>query len=184
MMHIQKITMVDFGDILVTRKMGEQIRQRIVTVLERNGVPESLLLDFNKVRIIDYSCADELVARMAVELIAKLHGDRYLILSGLNETLRENVEVALKQRELALLTWDQGQWQVIGELRSYLQPGLNLINDKGIATARDLADNEDLAINTASNRLTELSKLGLTQRSEGMASSSRQYYYRSILPQE
>ena len=57
-----------WGEILVTRKLGESIRQSIASELQNSKEVEGLLFDFSGLQIMDYSCADELVARFAVEL--------------------------------------------------------------------------------------------------------------------
>lgn len=185
-MKTKIISLKWWGEIMVTRRMGENIRREIVSDLSAGDEPESLLLDFSGLSIMDYSCADELVARLAVELQNSLHGDRFLLLVGLDETLRENVTVALKQRGLALPYLQQGSEPsllFLGDVKPYLQSALELLYTRGELTARDLADSEDIAINTASNRLVELAKSGLAYRhSDRVASGGKQYQYLSILP--
>jgi len=151
-----------------------------------NPQPESLVFDFNGLQIMDYSCADELVARTAIEMQNRLYGDRFLLLSNMDDTLAENVTVALKQRGLVLYhlhPQSKDNPQLLGDLRPYLESALKMVNEARELTARDLADAEGLAINTASNRLTELAKSGLAyRRSESFAAGGKQYCYQSILP--
>jgi predicted transcriptional regulator len=53
---------------------------------------------------------------------------------------------------------------------------------KGRITARDLADAEDLEINTSSTRLANLHKIQLVQRREEVLSEGgRQFVYESLL---
>ncbi|MCL2547697.1 MAG: hypothetical protein FWE76_00865 [Symbiobacteriaceae bacterium] len=187
-MRVMEVPMQDWGVILVTRRMGENIRMQIAARLSAEQEPLTMLLDFQEVEIMDYSCADELVTRLAVEINNRLYGDRFLLLANMNEALCENVFVALKQRGIAmqhLPIAGAEEAQLIGELRPYLESALAMLNKSRILTARDLADAEGLAINTASNRLTELAKGGLAhRRSESVASGGKQYQYLSILPAE
>jgi Fic family protein len=149
------------------------------------------MLDFQGVDIIDYSCADELVARLVVELTNNLYGSRFILLSGLDETIQENIAVALKQRSLAALllldssNGEETNWQLIGEIKPFLKSALTLLIERNELTARDLANQEKLAINTASNRLVELAKLGLAhRRNEVPLMGGKQYIYTSIIPME
>ena len=186
-MEIRSFALRSWAEVLVTRRLGEDLRQRILTALPRRNKPESLLLDFSDLRIVDYSCADELVARLAIELQHDLHGERFLLLKGLDETVQENIGVALKQRGIALLCSQDEEtsvWSLLGEMKPYLKQALDLLNERGEITARDLADEAGVAINTASNHLAELAKIGMAyRRSDSLASGGKQFQYTSILPQ-
>src|SRR4030043_1784986 len=82
---------------LVTRPSGQVIRERIEKDIEKEKNGEVIALDFSKVGIIDYSCADELVAKLVSRFLSGEYGDRYIILTGLNENQKENIEVALER---------------------------------------------------------------------------------------
>ncbi|MCL2497090.1 MAG: hypothetical protein FWF06_00580 [Symbiobacteriaceae bacterium] len=184
-MKVRSFKLREQAEILVTRRLGEKLRQELVAQIPRGEDPESLLLDFAGVHILDYSCADELVARLLVELQNRLHGQRFLLLCGLDETIEENVAVALKQRSLSLQHnyGGNGDWQLLGELRPYLEESLELLNSSRELTARDLADQSSLAINTASNRLAELARTGLAyRRTHSLPAGGKQFQYYSILP--
>jgi predicted transcriptional regulator len=59
---------------------------------------------------------------------------------------------------------------------------LTLLNQKEKVTARDIADYFQLAINTASNRLSELYKRHLALRHEEiMPNGGKQFMYHSLL---
>ena len=64
---------------------------------------KSVALDFSKIGVIDYSCADEIVAKLISRLIGEEYGDRYIVLSGINENQKENIEVALERKDLAVI---------------------------------------------------------------------------------
>jgi len=184
-MQLQRFTLREQAGILVTRRLGEKVRRNILSSLNRGTGPTSLLLDFSEIHILDYSCADELVSRMAIELNSGLYGEFFLLLTGLDDMLHENVAVALKQREVALMCDKEKQWHIIGSLRSYLEHGLLMLNRERVITSRELADAEGISINAACNRMNELCRQGLAYRNPAPPlSGGKLFQYISILPQQ
>ena len=177
-----RVPMSEYGNILVTRKLGEKVRLNLSALLDQKREPMVLELDFTGVAIVDYSFADEAIVRLLVSMLAKSHGEKYLVLLGLNPDLAENIAVSLQQRGYGLLVQDQGEWQVLGSIKEHLQLALVMINQRGWMTARDLADDQGLAINTASNRLMDLYRAGLVYRSEKtLPGGGKQFVYSSLL---
>src|SRR4030042_6460875 len=88
---------------LVTRPSGQVIRNRIEKDMENEKDGEIIALDFSKIGIIDYSCADEIVAKLISRLLSGEYGEKYITLTGLTENQKENIEVALERKELAVL---------------------------------------------------------------------------------
>src|SRR3989304_3927254 len=113
---------------LVTRPSGQVIRNRIENDMENEKDGEVIALDFSKIGIIDYSCADEVVAKLISRLLSGEYGDKYIILIGLNENQRENIEVALERKELAVMAQMKDERKILlGSLNNYLKETLNLI---------------------------------------------------------
>src|SRR4030043_1220856 len=116
---------------LVARPSGQVVRERIERDIVKEKDGEVIALDFSKVGIIDYSCADEIVAKLVSRLISGEYGDRYIILTGLNENQKENIEVALERKGLAVMGAMKNKAKIlIGNLDNYLNQTLNLILDK------------------------------------------------------
>jgi hypothetical protein len=168
---------------LVTRETGKRMREALEERLQTESSGEVIILDFKAVGILDYSCADEIVAKLISRLNAGEYGERYLLLRGLNPTQKENIEVALERKHLAALFLnEEKKWEVLGVLNNYLKETLNEEMTKGTITARDLADTEDLEINTSSTRLANLHKIQLVQRREEVLNEGgRQFVYESLL---
>ncbi len=167
------------GADMVTRATGEQLRRAIEPELERGS--GLAVLDFSKVGVIDYSCADEVVAKMFVRLLAGEYGERFLLLDGLSAGHRENVEVALERKTLAALGRPTGdrEYVLLGTLNDYLKETLALVHERGRLTARELSEARRLALNTASTRLINLHDAKLVTRdAEPGAASRRQFAYR------
>jgi hypothetical protein len=166
---------------LVTRPSGQVIRNRIEKDMENEKDGEIIALDFSKIGIIDYSCADEVVAKLISRLLSGEYGDKYIILIGLNENQRENIEVALERKELAVMAqMKNGKKALLGDLNNYLKETLNLILKKGKITASDLSEYLKLPANTSGTRLLNLHKKRVVRRIEEIIDGGRVWVYERI----
>ena len=83
---------------LVTRPTGRVVRERIERVMATAPDPVTVTrIDFTGVGCIDYSCADEIVAKLLRDRRA------VVVLSGISEGHREAIEPVLAGHELAAL---------------------------------------------------------------------------------
>ena len=82
---------------LVTRPTGRVVRERIERTFDATGGPTVARMDFRGVRCLDYSCADEIVARLLRERPA------VLLLVGITDGHREAIEPVLMGHRLAVL---------------------------------------------------------------------------------
>lgn len=166
---------------LVTRQSGQVIRNRIEADIEKEKDGEVIALDFSNIGIIDYSCADEVVAKLISRLLSGEYGDKYIILSGLNENQRENIEVALERKELAVIAqMRDGGKVLLGSLNNYLKETLNFILKKEKITARDLSETMNLEANTSGTRLLNLHKKRLVKRIDEIRDGGRVWIYEKI----
>ena len=120
-----------------------------------------------------------------VKLISRLlsgeYGDKYVILTGLNENQKENIEVALERKELAVMAeMRYGDKILIGILNNYLKETLNMILEKGKITARELSEFLNLEANTSGTRLLNLYKKRLVKRIDGTNEGGRVWVYENI----
>lgn len=175
---------------LVTRETGRIIRERVERELEK---AEIIYLDFSKIGIIDYSCADEIIAKLVSRLLSGEYGVKFIVLTDLNPTQEENIHVALEKKKLALLKQtatkvptskkgsrnakEQGL-EIIGFIANHLREVFDLVNEKGKLTAKELSDELNLELNTAATRLLNLYKKYLVTRTEETSSEGgRQFVY-------
>jgi hypothetical protein len=166
---------------LVTRPSGQAIRNRIEKNIENEKDGAVIALDFSKIGIIDYSCADEIVAKLISRLLSGEYGDKYIILMGLNENQKENIEVALERKELAVMAQMQnGKKFLLGSLNNYLKETLNLILKKGKITAKELSEAMKLEANTSGTRLLNLHKKRIVRRIEEIRDGGRVWVYERI----
>lgn len=88
-----------FGD-LVTRPTGAAVRVRIQQAIRAASDCALTCLDFTAVRLIDFSCADEVVAKLL--LAADPAVERYVLLHGLSEDQVEAIDHVLAGHRLAV----------------------------------------------------------------------------------
>jgi len=100
----------EYGD-LVTRPTGRAVRERIErTIAAPEADPLIARMDFAGVGCLDYSCADEIVAKLLRDRV------RFLLLVGLTDGHREAIEPVLQGHRLAVVIQrDDGTLDAIGE---------------------------------------------------------------------
>ena len=141
---------------------------------------EALCLDFTGVSVMDTSFGDEAVLELALGLVDDRYGDRFLILHEPSPATVENMEgtIARRKAKVAILVKRDGQLGLIGEVEPNLLDAWRRVSSAGTLTARQLADELGLEINTASMRLHKLYRLRLVAREEEVSASGRQHIYR------
>ncbi len=163
---------------LVTRPSGEKIRLRIERDMGKESEGAVVALDFSKIGIIDYSCADEIVTKLVSRLLSGEYGDKYLMLAGLNENQKENIEVALERKDLAVMAeMKNGDRLVLGNLNNYLKDTLDFIVKKKKATSKELSDARKIEANTSGTRLLNLYKKRLVKRIEEVRTDGKIWVY-------
>jgi len=166
---------------LVTRQSGQMIRERIERDIEKEENGSVIALDFLQIGVVDYSCADEIVAKLVSRLLSGEYGDKYIILTGLNENQKENIEVALERKDLAVMAeLRDGGRALIGSLNNYLLKTLELILKKGRITAGELSDILKLPANTSGTRLLNLYKKRLVRRMDEIKNGGRVWVYEKV----
>jgi hypothetical protein len=169
------------------RSRGVRIRQAIEKVLGEEKGSLRIVLDFSGMGSIDFSWADEVVAKIISRLWSGEYGEKFLVLKSLNPSQAENIGVALERKKLAVLTTGPEGWRIIGSLNNYLIHTLNRVMKKRQLTLRQLSEEEGIEMNTSGTRLLNLYKKRLVVRLEGPmmrkddSHRGRQYIYQSLL---
>lgn len=168
------------GPDLLLRDFG----RRAFPVLERQltdtQAGETLCLDCTGVSVMDTSFADEAVLELALGLVEGKFGDRFLMLCEPSPATIENIEgtIARRKAKAAILVSRAQQVGLIGEVEPNLRDAWQRVTRAGTLTARQLADELGLEINTASMRLYKLFRLRLVAREEEVTVNGRQHIYR------
>ncbi len=112
---------------LLTRPTGAAVRGRIVSAIAAAEQPTACL-DFGAVGLIDFSCADEVVAK----LLRVLATGRYVVLRGLDDTHAEAIHYVLARQELSVVVVPRdGGWDVLGYATPDMRAVLEVVYAEG-----------------------------------------------------
>jgi hypothetical protein len=102
---------------LVTRPTGQAVRLAIENVLaEETGAMSLSVIDLSQVTIIDFSCADEVVAKLLLRFLDEDRPkDAFFVFRGILEIHRDPIEVVLERQTLAAVSeTEDGDFELIG----------------------------------------------------------------------
>jgi hypothetical protein len=90
---------------LVTRPTGAAVRTQIEALLGDSRERTLTVIDFSHVGMIDFSCADEVVAKLLLRYVAEERetGEAYFLFRGVTEDHWDAIEAVLERRGLALV---------------------------------------------------------------------------------
>ncbi|MBW1971389.1 MAG: STAS-like domain-containing protein [Deltaproteobacteria bacterium] len=170
---------------LVTRETGNIVRNRLENEISFPG-DAIISLDFSDIGIIDYSCADEVISKLISRVNSMEYGEKFILLTNLTDEQKENIQVALERKKLAVIYYDKDKkWELLGTLNNYLTKTLEIIMEKGYITLRGLAEYLNIGLNTSGTRLLNLYKKRLVYREESVSpEAGRQFIYHPISPGE
>ena len=93
---------VPFSD-LVTRPTGAAVRRCIEREIAALNAGDVALLDFSHIGMMDYSCADEVVAKLLLTLAAQDIRTGFVVFHGITDAHLEAIEDVLHHHGLALV---------------------------------------------------------------------------------
>ncbi len=103
---------------LVTRPTGQALRIGIETQITELGALCLTVLDFNEVAVLDYSCADEIVAKLIQRFQREDRpAEAYFLARGIEERHRGTIEAVLGRQGLAIAAeLADGQVTILGDV--------------------------------------------------------------------
>ena len=141
---------------LVTRPTGAAVRGRIQAALEHSTCLTALL-DFSDVELLDFSCADEIVAKL---LMGDAEQDRcFLVLRGLREDQHEAIEHVLTHHRLAVAAVSpgaDGEPRLLGWVTADARTAFACVCERGTVTADELARTLDWSLDRCTEALRTL----------------------------
>ena len=154
---------------LVTRPTGAAVRQQIRALLTdgRPAHERSLaVIDFSHVRMIDFSCADEVVAKLLLEYCEAEEPPRddYFIFRGVSEEHLDAIEAVLERHSLALLIEDEDGVRPHGVLSDLERDAWHAVVRMGAVTAVELASALGVSFESAERVLDVLHRMRLVMR--------------------
>jgi hypothetical protein len=128
---------------LVTRPTGAAVRGQIELLLRESGDERALtVIDFSQVSIIDFSCADEVVAKLLLRYgVDDPPREAYFLFRGVTEDHRDAIESVLERHGLALALEidDGGGVEILGALTDDERRTWNAVYRIGPVSADDVA---------------------------------------------
>lgn len=121
---------------LVTRPTGRAVRTQIETLIE-SSERSLTVLDFTHVTMIDFSCADEVVAKLLME--RDRNREAYFVFRGMTDDHWDAIESVLERHGLALVVERDGDVELVGVLEDGERNVFQAIKRCGRADAPMLA---------------------------------------------
>lgn len=125
---------------LVTRQTGRAVRLAIESQLDELGERSLSLIDLSEVAVLDFSCADEVVAKLVQRYAGEGHAHAYFVFRGVHEPHRDQIEVALRRQGLsAVAETAEGRFELLG-VRSEAQcHAFALLEERGMIGREEVA---------------------------------------------
>ncbi len=152
---------------LVTRATGRTVRNGIEERLARSGTARLTIIDFSRVGLIDFSCADEIVATLVRRACGDTPGyDGCFLFDGISDAHLDAIEHVLERDQLALVVriTGLGVHRLIGVVAQREREVWEMIVRERVADAAQVAAQLDLQEEDAMRVLTVLEHRRLLMR--------------------
>lgn len=124
---------------LVTRSTGAAVRRCIEAELAALGADATVTLDFTHIGMMDYSCADEVVAQLILEM-HRGGGAASLVFLGITDGHLEAIEHVLVHHGLALVVhFADGAARLVGAVTDTERVVWQVVHERGVAQADEVA---------------------------------------------
>ena len=162
-------TVCDLYSDLVTRPTGAAVRDGIEKQLSELGDRSLTVIDFSHVGLLDYSCADEIVAKLLMRYAAdSAPRDAYFLFRGVSDSHLDAIETVLERHGLAIVAQaDDGSVMLVGTLDDPERRTWQAMYKLGRAMSADLAREAGLAPDQMERVLGALCKRRLAMELDG-----------------
>ena len=123
---------------LVTRPTGAAVRGEIERAVAEVGARSVTVVDFSQVTLLDYSCADEIVAKLMLR-VADDAPEGYYVFRGLAEHHLDAVEAVLERHRLAIVAVLDGTPSLVGDVDAPSRGVWEALRDAGPCDLGSLA---------------------------------------------
>ena len=151
---------------LVTRPTGAAVRGRIEAAIASSGATVAYL-DFSELDLIDFSCADEVVAKLLIHTGPT--PERYLVLVGLHDHQDEEIDHVLTRRNLAVVAFQDrtSRPRLLGAVRTEHKEIFDALLDHGAGDAPSLAERLGRSVELVADALQLLALHGVVWATAG-----------------
>lgn len=138
---------------LVTRPTGAAVRGQIESLLAEalESGRALTVIDFSHVSMIDFSCADEIIAKLLMSHGAKGH-ESYFVFRGMTEDHWDAIETVLERHGLALVVERDDGLELVGVLTSIERRAWDMLKRLGrlaVADVPSVSEDEEHAVREA-----------------------------------
>ncbi len=116
---------------LVTRPTGAAVRHAIERQVTDIGGPAVTTIDFSQVNLLDFSCADEIVAKLLLRYTDANGPPGYLTFRGIHDGHIDPIETVLERHALALVSWHEGCAELFGYVDEHERSHWETVRDHG-----------------------------------------------------
>ena len=150
---------------LVTRPTGAAVRNQIERLLDDAHDRTLTVIDFSQVSMIDFSCADEVIAKLLIRHeAADSPREAYFLFRGVTDEHWEAIEAVLERRGLALVLEQADGIHVVGTVSAEERQTWEAVRQIGRGTPNEIADRLDLSLGEAQRGLEALRRRRLVMR--------------------
>jgi len=159
--RLHRRTLTSFYSNLVTRPTGRAVRMGVESQLaDLDPADRACLsvLDFSQVQVLDYSCADEVVAKLLLRYMRDDRpADAFFIARGLHEHHLEAVEAVLERHNILLVTEEErGPTRLLGPSNPFERACWAAVALRGQTTVSDVVEQTQLPESTVRPTLARL----------------------------
>jgi hypothetical protein len=140
---------------LVTRPTGAAVRGQIESLL-RASERSLTVIDFSHVSMIDFSCADEVIAKLLLRHGSATEREAYFVFRGMTDDHWDAIEAVLVRHGLALVVERDSGIELVGVLEDTERRAFAAIKRRGRAECWQLAGDlgePELAVRHAVDRM-------------------------------
>jgi len=152
---------------LVTRPTGAAVRTQIETLLADTTGRALTVIDFSHVSMIDFSCADEIIAKLLMSHGAQAR-ESYFVFRGMTEDHWDAIETVLERHGLALVVERDDGLELVGVLTKIERRAWDMLKKRGSLALADLPANEDESVDLFRDALEGLWRRRLIMRADDM----------------
>ncbi len=126
---------------LVTRPTGRAVRMAIETQLSGAGDRSLSVIDLSEVSILDFSCADEVVAKLLQRYRDGGPHEAFFVFSGVHAPHRDQIQVVLERQGLAaVVETGDGHFELLGAFEPPEWRVWQMIEEQGLLSSDEIAE--------------------------------------------
>ena len=128
-----KRTVTSLYSHLVTRPTGRAVRMAIENQLAGVGERSLSMIDLSEVTILDFSCADEVVAKLLQRYLEADAHEAFFVFCGVHEPHRDQIQVVLERQNLAAVAeTGEGSLELLGVPGDHEREAWNRLEEQGM----------------------------------------------------